>query len=118
MSDASLCNVSAGGAKLFRSGAKLTNEVSGALILAMPMGDRRRWICELRKAQRPTKLLVPGFASGTHSYDDRLNDFRFFSPPPQGLKRRVRCTSTASLVVAPWPPFRSNPPYCPLHISQ
>src|ERR1700683_1325791 len=70
MSDASLCNVSAGGAKLFRSGAKLTNEVSGALILAMPMGDRRRRICELRKAQRPTKLLVPGFASGTHSYDE------------------------------------------------
>src|ERR1700691_4478977 len=72
MSDASLCNVSAGGAKLFRSGAKLTNEVSGALILAMPMGDRRRRICELQKAQRPTKLLVPGFASGTHSYDNLI----------------------------------------------
>jgi hypothetical protein len=76
MSDASLCNVSAGGAKLFRSGAKLTNEVSGALILAMPMGDRRRRICELRKAQRPTKLLVPGFASGTHSYDDLCHIIR------------------------------------------
>ena len=62
---------SAGGARLFRSGAKLTNEASRALILAMPMEDWRCRIYGLRKAQRSTKLLEPGFASGTRSYNDQ-----------------------------------------------
>jgi hypothetical protein len=68
--------MSAGEARLFGSGAKLTNEASGALILAMPMKDRRCRIYGLRKAQRPTKLLVPCFASGTHGYDDLCHIIR------------------------------------------
>ena len=60
--------MSAGNARLFEGGAKLTNEASGALKLATPMKDRQCRINRLQKAQRPTKLLIPGFASGTHSY--------------------------------------------------
>jgi hypothetical protein len=32
---------------------------------------------KFERAQRPTKLFVPGFASGTHSYDDHFVGFRY-----------------------------------------
>jgi hypothetical protein len=63
---------SAGSARLFKNGAKLTNKASGALILAMPIGDRRCCIYKLQRAQRPMKLFAPGFASWPHSYDEEM----------------------------------------------